>query len=130
MKSNVEDKPGLTIEPWLSVSNGADAITFYESAFGAVQVYRMDAPDGSVVARLKIQDAGFWISGGTEKNSELQKDGPVRMIITTQNPEILFNQSLKAGSTEIFPIGEEYGWRLGRLQDPFGHHWEIGCLIE
>jgi PhnB protein len=23
-------------------------------------------------------------------------------------------------------VTEEYGWRLGRIEDPFGHHWEIG----
>jgi PhnB protein len=21
---------------------------------------------------------------------------------------------------------DNYGWRLGRVLDPFGHHWEIG----
>ena len=37
------------------------------------------------------------------------------------------------GATEVFRIEspdgavvEMYGWRLGRLLDPFGHHWEIG----
>jgi PhnB protein len=33
---------------------------------------------------------------------------------------------VSAGATEIDPVGEEHGWRLGRIQDPFGHHWEIG----
>lgn len=129
MKSNPQDKTILTIEPWLSVSHGARAVAFYESAFGAVQIYRMDAPDGSVVAQLKIDYAGFWISGGVDENSGLQKEPPVRMIITTPQPDVLFNQALRSGAVEIFPIGEEYGWRLGRLQDPFGHHWEIGCLL-
>jgi PhnB protein len=23
-------------------------------------------------------------------------------------------------------VEEAYGWRLGRVVDPFGHHWEIG----
>lgn len=42
------------------------------------------------------------------------------------NPDALFAQALQAGATEVFPVGEEYGWRLGRLVDPFGLHWEIG----
>jgi len=33
---------------------------------------------------------------------------------------------LKAGAKEVFPIGEDHGWKLGRLVDPFGLHWEIG----
>jgi PhnB protein len=23
-------------------------------------------------------------------------------------------------------VEEAHGWRLGRVVDPFGHHWEIG----
>lgn len=52
-----------SIAPMLSVRNGARAVEFYESAFGAIEVYRVE---------------------------------------------------------------EAYGWRLGRVVDPFGHHWEIG----
>jgi PhnB protein len=48
------------------------------------------------------------------------------MILTTAAPDALFDQALKAGATQIFPVGEEHGWRLGRLVDPFGLHWEIG----
>ena len=38
----------------------------------------------------------------------------------------LFAQAIKGNATEIFPVGEGHGWRLGRLCDPFGLHWEIG----
>jgi PhnB protein len=26
----------------------------------------------------------------------------------------------------VSAVKEDYGWRLGRVVDPFGHHWEIG----
>ena len=52
-----------------------------------------------------------------------------RMILTVTDPDFLFSQVLKAGASEIFPVGEEHGWRLGRLVDPYGHHWEIGRPI-
>ena len=26
---------------------------------------------------------------------------------------------------EVFPVGTAHGWKLGRLVDPFGLHWEI-----
>jgi len=35
-------------------------------------------------------------------------------------------RAVAAGATVIYPVGEEHGWRLGRIEDPFGHHWEIG----
>jgi predicted enzyme related to lactoylglutathione lyase len=72
-----------TIEPWLQVSHGANAVQFYKTAFGATEAYRMDAPDGSVVAQLKISTAGFWISGGTDSNAEPRAEGAIRMIVTT-----------------------------------------------
>lgn len=38
-----------TIAPWLSLRNGARAVEFYKSAFGATEVFRMEE-GGSVVA--------------------------------------------------------------------------------
>jgi PhnB protein len=118
------------IEPWLQVSHGANAVQFYKTAFGATEAYRMDAPDGSVVARLKISTAGFWISGGTDSNDEPSAEGTIRMIITTPAPDELFAQAIKAGAAMVNPVTEEYGWRLGRLCDPYGHHWEIGIPLD
>ena len=50
----------------------------------------------------------------------------MRIILIASDPERIFNKALQAGATEVFPIGEEHGWKLGRIVDPFGHHWEIG----
>jgi PhnB protein len=57
-----------TIAPWLSVRNGAQAVEFYKSAFGAVEVFRMDE-GSSVVARLlsKAQSFGW---GTSRPNTE------------------------------------------------------------
>jgi PhnB protein len=48
------------------------------------------------------------------------------MILTIPNPDTIFAQAIAAGANQIFPVGEEHGWRLGRVADPFGLHWEIG----
>ena len=119
-----------TIAPWLTIQNGSKAVDFYKAAFNAVETYRMETPDGGLVVKLSVNDAEFWISGSASKNeapnpSALTNDA-IRMILTVHNPDDLFAQALKAGATEVFPVGEEYGWRLGRLVDPFGLHWEIG----
>jgi len=35
-------------------------------------------------------------------------------------------RAVDAGARVISPVGEGQGWRVGRIVDPFGHHWEIG----
>jgi uncharacterized glyoxalase superfamily protein PhnB/predicted transcriptional regulator YdeE len=118
----------FSIAPWLTVGNSKKAIDFYKSAFGAVEVYRLEGDAGDLVARLSVNGAEFWISNGPDEDTgpEALGGGTVRMIITVPDPDTLFLRALKAGATEVFPVGEEHGWRLGRLSDPFGLHWEIG----
>jgi len=48
------------------------------------------------------------------------------MLLVVDDPETVFERALAAGATEIHPVAEAHGWRLGRIEDPFGHHWEIG----
>lgn len=130
LESPAGDSFRCSIAPWLSVRNGAQAVDFYKSAFGATEVYRLEDPGGGVVARLSVDGAEFWLSGESPEpgNStpESLAGGPIRMILTVADPDAVFARALKAGASEVFPVGEEHGWRLGRVVDPFGHHWEIG----
>ena len=136
--ANIENSPvkestsiAISIAPWLSVSNCIKAVEFYKSAFEADEVYRLETADGELmVARLSVKAAEFWVSGEPLENSSPDPDPntktSIRMILTVPDPDTVFAQALQAGASEIFPVGEDYGWRLGRLMDPFGHHWEIG----
>jgi PhnB protein len=119
-----------TIAPWLTVPNGEDAVNFYKNAFDAVEKYRLETPDGLIV-RLSVNGAEFWISGGSDNAPNAQQLGgdSIRMILTVDDPDTFFAKALKAGGSEVFPVGEEHGWRLGRLVDPFGLHWEIGYQL-
>ena len=122
-------KPSIptSLSPWLTVPNGAKAVEFYTAAFGAIETYHLDTPDGLVV-KLAVDGAEFWISGGSTNDPLTPPLGgeTIRMILVVADPHTLFNRALKAGAVEIFPIGEDHGWKLGRLVDPFGLHWEIG----
>jgi PhnB protein len=113
-----------SLAPWLTVQNTMQAIDFYKSAFGAKEVYRLEGADEDLVARLSIDGAEFWVSNGTPGNPLGGEN--VRMILTVANPDALFTQAINAGASEVFPVGEDHGWRLGRLSDPFGLHWDIG----
>jgi PhnB protein len=118
-----------TIAPWLSVRNGARAVDFYKSAFGATEVFRMDE-SGSVVARLSMEGAEFWVGDESPEHFNFSPEtiggSSVRIILTVADPDAVFARAVTAGASQVYPVGEEYGWRLGRVVDPFGHHWEIG----
>jgi len=119
-----------SIAPWLSVRNSARAVDFYKSAFGALEVFRLEGPDGSVVARLSVDGAEFWLSDESPEHGNFSPEslggGTVRIILTVDDPDAVFLRARNAGAKEVYPVGEEHGWRLGRVVDPFGHHWEIG----
>jgi PhnB protein len=118
-----------TIAPSLSVRNGARAVEFYKSAFGATELFLME-DGGSVVARLAVQGAEFWLSDESPEHGNFSPQtlggGSVRIILTVADPDAVFARALAAGATQVFAVAEEHGWRLGRIVDPFGHHWEIG----
>jgi len=114
----------------LSVRNGARAVEFYKSAFGAREVFRIEDPAGSVVARLSIDGAEFWLADESPEHANFSPEslggGTVRMILTVPDPDAMHAKALAAGAREIVAVNEDHGWRLGRVVDPFGHHWEIG----
>ena len=103
---------------------------FYKSVFGAIEVFRIEAPDGAVVARLAIEGAEFWLADESPEHGNFSPEslggGTVRMILTVQDPDAMFARAVAAGAREVVAVKEDYGWRLGRVIDPFGHHWEIG----
>ena len=131
LKSSVA-KP-VSIAPWLSVRNGAHAVDFYKAAFGATEVFRLDAPDGGVVARLSVDGAEFWLGDESPEHKNFSPEtlhgGTVRMVLSVPDPDAMFQRALKAGAKEVFPVAEQHGWRVGRMVDPFGHHWEIACEL-
>jgi len=118
-----------TVAPWLCVRGGARAVEFYKAAFGAVELFRMG--DGeSAVARLSIEGAEFWLSDESPEHHNYSPESlggiTVRIILTVADPDAIFARAVKAGAKEVYPVTEEHDWRLGRVVDPFGHHWEIG----
>jgi PhnB protein len=123
------DEPVLIL-PTLSVRNAAAAVEFYKRAFGAVVLMRIDSPDGQVVADMSIGGARFILADEApeydNKSPETLGGTPIRMGLQVADPDAVVRQAIAAGATEIYPVADQdYGYRLGRIKDPFGHHWEI-----
>jgi PhnB protein len=119
-----------SLAPMLSVREGRKALAFYKQAFGSEELFRVDSEDGEVVAQLSAGGAEFWVADESPENANFSPEslggGTVRMIMIVDNPDAAFDRAVAAGASVVWPVGEQYGWRLGRVVDPFGHHWEIG----
>jgi PhnB protein len=137
MPSTPGTSPATTIAPWLSVRRSAHALDFYKSAFGAGEVFRIGEanPDGGgIVARLSVDGAEFWLGDESPEYFNFSPQslggGSVRMVLTVADPDAVFARALAAGASQVVPVAEQHGWRVGRVVDPFGHHWEIGRPLD
>jgi PhnB protein len=114
-----------TIAPWLAVSDAQKAVEFYEAAFGAVEIYRLEGDDGKVaVAQLAVDGAALWVQEDSESGSA-RGSTSARMILSVEDPNSAYDRAVAAGAIEVAPVSEEYGWRTGRVTDPFGYDWEL-----
>jgi PhnB protein len=107
------------------------AVAFYRAAFDATELYRVE---GGGVAQLAVAGAEFWVA---EESPDHLNFSPqtlggcsVRMLLIVEDPAAVMAQAIAQGATEIQPVADEYGWRIGRIEDPMGHHWEIARRID
>ena len=127
-----ETAPAASIVPQLSVRGGRSAVDFYIAAFGAVEDYRVGGTDDheALVAQLSVEGAPFWVADESPAHANFSPaslaGGTVRMLLIVAEPSDLVRRAVAAGASEVRPVAEEHGWLLGRIEDPFGHHWEIG----
>jgi PhnB protein len=119
----------------LSVRRGNAAVDFYIAAFGAEVLFKIEAPDGAVVAELAVGQSRFWVADESPEHKNFSPEtlggATARMIMVVADPDHVYQRAIDAGATIIHPVADqEYGWRIGRLADPFGHHWEIGKPLQ
>ncbi len=121
-----------TVSAQISVSSGREAVEFYVKAFGAVEIYRVGGTDEQphVVSQLAVGDTSFWVSDESPANQHFSPrtlgGSTVRLLLIVDDPASALARATSLGASEVHPIAEEHGWLLGRVEDPFGHHWEIG----
>ncbi len=119
-----------SLAPMLSVRRGAQAVEFYQRAFGASQLFKIESPDGAVVCQLSVQGGKFWVADESPPHANFSPEtlsgSTARFVLVTPDPKALHAQAVAAGAKQIWPVREENGWLIGRVVDPFGHHWEIG----
>ena len=126
------ERPATSISPQLSVRDGRAAVAFYRAAFGAEVDFQIggESENETLVAQLTVAGASFWVADESPENQNFSPEtlggGSVRMLLLVADPDAVCARALAAGATEVYPVADGYDWRLGRIVDPFGHHWEIG----
>ena len=85
---------------------------------------------GDVIAQLSAAGARFWVSNAADELGRFSPDriggATGRMLLVVDEPERVHAAAVAAGGEATSPVGDEHGWRLGRVRDPFGHEWEVG----
>ncbi len=117
--------------PELFINNGVKDISFYENAFGAAEQMRFSNDDGSIhVVELSIDEAIFHVHEVTANPYNFSPDKnngtTVCIGLFVSDVDEVMSKAIKAGAIEISPAQDyEYGYRQGKIKDPFGHYWQI-----
>jgi PhnB protein len=124
------------VAAYLTVHDAAEAIEFYQAAFGATEVLRLDGPGGQI-AHAEIEIAGRpvmicdplpWFStkpptvlGGTSAS----------VLVYVDDVDDAVRRAVDAGaSLRSEPKDMFWGDRLGEVFDPFGHSWLLATHVE
>lgn len=125
-----------TATPYLIINGAAGSLEFYKQAFGATELFRMDAPGGKIGhAEIKIGDSPIMLA---DEYPDMGYRGPksiggtpVSIMLYVDNADFVFNQAVAAGAKVKQPVKDQfYGDRSGTLEDPFGHVWTIATHKE
>ncbi|PTR16559.1 PhnB protein [Nitrosospira sp. Nsp2] len=126
-----------SITPYLMINGAAEAIEFYRRAFGAKELFKMDAPGGKIGhAEIEIGNSRIMMAddcGGESPFSNPQSAGgsPVGLHLYVEDVDAVFAQAVSEGATVIKSVKDQfYGDRTGALKDPFGHIWFLATHKE
>ena len=125
-----------TATPYLIIEGAADAIEFYEKAFGATELFRFPAPGGKIGhAQIKIGDSPIMLADAYPdmgyKGPKSLGGSPVSLMIYVEDVDTVFNRAVDAGATVKEAVSDKfYGDRIGTLIDPFGHVWHVSTHKE
>src|SRR3569623_2570260 len=118
-----------SITPYISIRGAAEAIAFYQRAFGAVELYRMPMPDGRLGhAELQIGDSRIMradempeMPDAIAKSPRTLKGTSFGLNLYVKDVDAVFAQAVAAGEAEERPVRTQcYGDRSGTVAAPFG----------
>lgn len=124
-----------SLTPHLVCRDAAAAIDFYGRAFGAVERFRLPAPDGKLIhACVQIGDSLLFLVDEMPAMGALGpqalKGSPVTIHLQVEDADAVFARAMRAGATVTMPLADMFwGDRYGQVRDPFGHSWSIATHV-
>lgn len=126
-----------SITPYLGIKDAGKAIEFYKAAFGAVEMFRLQSPDGRIGhAELKIGDSSLMLADpcdmeGALVSSQSLTGAAIGMHLYVEDVDATYAQAIRAGGTQVRAVENQfYGDRSGTLKDPFGNLWFVSTHVE
>jgi PhnB protein len=125
-----------TLYPHLVYRNAAAAIDFYQRAFGATELMRLNEPSGKVGhAELQIGNAIFSLSDEYPDyeaiSAETLGGSPIKLHLSVANVDQFAQQAISEGARLIRPVEDQfYGDRAGTIKDPFGYTWTVATRLK
>lgn len=126
--------------PELIVHDGAAALHFYTSVFGATEVHRMKQPGSEKLmhGELILDGHKFFVcdefpasEGGTCKSPQTLGGTGVRITLLVDDADKIVQRAVAAGAHVSLPVRDMFwGGRYGKIVDPFGHEWGINQQIK
>lgn len=122
----------MSITPHIVVQDAAKAVSFYEDAFGAQEIQRIEVPDGRVMsAELRIGAGALYIADEFPEWGVLAPPtiGGTSVVLALEvaDADAAFALAVAAGAEVKQPLADMFwGERHGQLVDPFGHRWNVG----
>jgi uncharacterized glyoxalase superfamily protein PhnB len=123
------------LSPHLVVAGAADAIKFYERAFGAKEMIKFEGPDGKLMhACISINDSSVMLVDENRDYKMLSPKAlggtPVTIHLMVDDVDKVAEQAIAAGAKVVMPVADQFwGDRYGIVEDPFGHQWSIATTI-
>jgi PhnB protein len=126
------------VMPQLVVSPCAEALEFYERAFGAQLGMRMPGPDGLVMhAEMNIGGSIIMLADEMSMPGEVVRKSPRNagaitggVMLYVEDVDSVYQRALAEGAKSVRePTDEFWGDRFAQLEDPFGHVWSMATHV-
>jgi PhnB protein len=129
-----------SVTPYLTVKGAAEAIAFYQKAFGATENMRMPAQDGQRLlhADLSLNGGQVFLSDefsdqGGPAAPQADRPSPMAVSLAFDKPaqvDATFAQAVSAGARSLMePADQFWGARFAMITDPFGYRWMLNAPL-